>query len=55
MVMRHIGQPQRVGLGMEATQEGQYCRSRTFGTVEYVICRIGILSVNAPVSSKEWP
>ena len=53
MVVRHIREPQGLGLGMESTQEGQNRSPGTFRRPKDMARRIGILGVDCPVTGKE--
>ncbi len=53
VVVGHIGQPQRLSLGMEATQERENRCTRTFTGAKHMACRVSILSINTPVTGKE--
>ena len=51
--MGNVREPKRLGLGMEATKEGQNGCSGTFSCVEHLLGGIWILGINAPVSCEE--
>src|SRR4028119_304119 len=54
MVMGNIRQPQRLRLGMESTQERQYCCPGSLGSPKHVSCCIWVLGIHAPVPCEEW-
>ena len=53
VVVGNVRQPQGLGLGVEATEEGQNRVASTISGTENVVCRVGVLRVNAPVTGKE--
>lgn len=53
MVMRHIRQPQGLGLRVEATQERQDSSSCTFRCAKDMASGVRTLSIHAPVTGEE--
>ena len=53
VVMGNVGEPQGFALGVETSEEGEDRRARAVCTTESLAKAVGVLGINAPVTSEE--